>query len=109
YPCGADKRFLEHFGIETEALEAFIRTGAGDAEIALWCLENAERKPAEVGPEYLRKILGPVAEDRRDYFNEALADMKKERPDLDFGGATNFNRMICIEEGHPIPELSTSA
>jgi hypothetical protein len=109
YPCGADKRFLAHFGIETEALEAFINTGAADPEIARWCLECAERKPAEVGPEFLRKLLGPVAEDRREYFNEALADIKRERPDLDFSAATSFNRMICIEEGYPIPELPAFA
>lgn len=102
YPCGSDKRFLVYFGLSPEALEALITSGASDAEVAAWCKEHAEKGPEKAG-EYRKAQLAPIAAERRPMLEESIKELKAERPDLDFTGADNFAKMICIEEGHPIP------
>lgn len=107
YPCGADKRFLAFFELDEAGLEQSIASGAGDEEIAAWCLEHAGKKPAEAGAAYRRTQFDPIAPERREYLEEYKRQILAEKPGVDrtaLAAADNFAKAICIEEGHPIPE-----
>ncbi len=106
YPCGADKRFLEIFGLDKEGLEAKITSGASEAEIARWCRENAQHDLAAVGADYRNSLMAPVTPDRVEYLGylkEAIAELAAARPDLDLSPVDNFTKLILVEEGHPWP------
>lgn len=101
YPCGADKRFIAHFGFDTNGLEAVIASGASDDEIAAWCKANAKSLDFAA---YRKFQFAPIAEERRPILEEYRAEVLAEKPDLDLSGADNFNKVMAIEEGHPIPK-----
>ncbi len=107
YPCGSDKRFLTYFGLDAAALEALIVSGASDAEVVAWCKTHGDKGPEQAG-DYRKVQLGPIAAERRAVLEESISELKAERPDLDFTGADNFSKMICIEEGYPIPPAGPS-
>ncbi len=103
YPCGSDKRFLSTFGIETDALEKFIVSGASDQEISDWCRQHAQHQPEEGTASLRSALLAPVPAEIRDRFEQVKADLAAHRPDLDLAGADSFTWLILLEEGHPIP------
>jgi hypothetical protein len=107
YPCGADRRFLAAFIIDTAALEQFIAGGASDEEIAAWCLEHCGNKPAAAAPDYRRTQFQPIAPERREALETYQREILAERPGTDraaLAAADNFTKAICVEEGYPIPE-----
>jgi len=47
YNCSLDKRFFEFAGIDFEALQAVVATGATDAEISAWVKAHAKQTSVE--------------------------------------------------------------
>ena len=45
FDCPLDRRFLSFAAIRAEGFREFAATGASDAEVAAWILENAKARP----------------------------------------------------------------
>lgn len=104
YPCGGDKRFLSTFGLDADALENLIASGATDEQIGAWCLEHARRSPGEAAAEFETLFQAPSAPERQEALAEAKAKLAKDRPDLDLSAADSFFKLIFLEEGYPLPK-----
>lgn len=100
FPCGGDRRFLTTLGLAPEALEAEIKRGASDDEVAAWV--KARLAPEKVR-EYRQGMLTPVSGEMAGYLQGAVTELAAARPNLDLSGVDSFNKLICLEEGHPIP------
>ncbi len=103
FPCGSDKRFLSTYGIEADALEQFILSGATDPEIVDWCRQHAQHQPEEMAASHRAALLAPVPPEIRDRLEQVKAELAAQRPDLDLAGADSFTKLILLEEGHPLP------
>lgn len=105
YPCGGDRNFLGHLGVDPDALKAVIDGGADDAAIAAWVKANAPAgHEAKLQAYVAASHQGyPAGSDMQGYLEGALQELKAARPELDFSSVINFAQMICVEEGHPIP------
>lgn len=104
YPCGGDKRFLATMGLDADALEAEIKRGASDDEVAAWVKAHQAPDAPEKLQAYRSGMLAPVAGEMAEYLKGMVAELAKARPDLDISGIDSFNKLICVEEGHPIPQ-----
>ncbi len=103
FPCGGDKNFLGTFGIDADALKAVIDGGASDEAIGAWAKDNAANFNDATVTGYKQGALEPSSGEYAGWLKEAVDQLKAERPDVDFSKADNFSRMICLEEGHPLP------
>ncbi len=103
YPCGGDRGFLATVGIIPEALREVIASGADDAAIAAWVRENWTADAEQHLEDYRTRHRGPVAPENAEYFAGARAALAAERPGLDLSSIDNFSKLICAEEGHPLP------
>ncbi|TAK93665.1 MAG: DUF5069 domain-containing protein [Verrucomicrobia bacterium] len=72
--CPVDSMFLEFAGISYEKFRAFVATGAADAEIAAWILQNAKSRPRV---EIIRwnnglrdKRISEMPDDLQEYFED---------------------------------------
>jgi hypothetical protein len=104
FPCGGDKNFLGHMGLDADALKAKIFSGASDAEILAWVKANMAPDAMEKleGYKAAQRVGYPAGSDYEGWLNEAKAELLKARPDVDLSKADNFARLICVEEGHPL-------
>jgi hypothetical protein len=103
FPCGGDQNFLRTIGIEPDALKAVISGGASDEEIGRWVKEHA-RPDAETHLQgYRQQQFAPVEGEMANYLAHAKEELGKARPDLDVSGVKNWAQLICLEEGHTIP------
>lgn len=104
FPCGGDKRFLSTMGLDAEALEAEIKRGASDEEVAAWVKAHQAPDAPEKLQAYRNGMLAPVTGEMAEYLKGMVAELAKARPDLDTSDVNSFNKLICVEEGHPIPQ-----
>lgn len=104
YPCGGDRRFLATVGVNADALEAEITRGATDEEVAAWVQAHQAPDAPEKLQQYRQHMLAPLSGEMVEYLKGAIAEVAKERPDLDLSGVDSFNKLICLEEGHPLPQ-----
>jgi hypothetical protein len=102
YPCGGDKGFLGAFNIDADQLKALIFSGATDEAIGAWVKEHATVDADKLAT-YKKRNTSPVTGEYADYLKGAVAELKKARPELDVSPIDNFARLICVEEGHPLP------
>jgi hypothetical protein len=56
YNCGLDRRFFKTVGLDADALQAFIASGADDPSIAAWVRDHA-RVPHDKAAAWLRLIV----------------------------------------------------
>ncbi|MEB3197438.1 MAG: DUF5069 domain-containing protein [Candidatus Sericytochromatia bacterium] len=105
YPCGGDRHFLATAGVEPEALKAVIESGQSDEAIAAWLKSQMSAGWETRFEAYQLQARGPVSGDYATWLAEAKAKLAAERPELDLRAADNFNRLICLEEGHPLPDV----
>lgn len=103
FPCGGDRNFLATAGLDADALKAVIDSGASDEEIGAWAKAHAAPDAAEKLAAYKESQKQPVTGQYLEYLKEAIEELKKERPELDLSAVDNFGRLICVEEGHPLP------
>lgn len=105
FPCGGDKRFLGEAGVDADQFKAQVDAGKTDEELGAWF-------KAQVTPEAAAKLAahrsGMVSDAVTDpemlgYLNGYKAEVAKAKPELDLSKADNFAKVICLEEGHPIP------
>jgi hypothetical protein len=104
YPCGGDRAFLGAAGLDADALRAQIDAGKTDDEIAAWVKAQL---PADVEQRlagYRQGMHQPVSGEMAEYLAGSKAELAKARPDLDQSKIINFATLICVEEGHPIPQ-----
>ena len=106
YPCPGDKKFLQYFALDPQALGEVIKSGADDAAIAAWVREHSPRTEADKAT-YVRDQQGPQ---RGLVMGLALAVMKRKLktkfqatyPDKDFRQIDSFAKMLALEEGYPV-------
>jgi hypothetical protein len=103
FPCGGDKNFLGTFGIDADALKAVIDSGASDEAIGEWARDHAANFSDATVAGYKQGALEASTGEYAGWLQQAVEATKAERPELDFGKADNFSRLICVEEGHPLP------
>jgi hypothetical protein len=103
FPCGGDRGFLAASGLDADALKAQIDSGASDEAIGAWAKANAAPDAAEKIAAYKAGQKQAVTGDHAEYLKGAVAELKQQRPDLDVSVIDNFARLICVEEGHPLP------
>ena len=104
FPCGGDQRFLQTVGLDADALKAVIAGGASDEEIARWVKDHARPDAEAQLAAYRQSQLAPVEGEMLGYLNHAKEELAKARPELDLSGVTNWAQLICVEEGHSIPQ-----
>lgn len=104
FPCGGDQRFLGALGVEPDAIKAVIASGASDEEVLAWVKSHAPEGLEGRIAAYKGGALKPVGPQLAEYLEGAKAELKQARPELDLSGIDNFSKLICIEEGHPIPQ-----
>ena len=105
YPCGGDRHFLSVVGVDGDQLKALIDSGADDSTIAGWVNANATEGVGTRLAAYRESTTTPVAGELLGYLDEALGELKANRPELDTSKVDNFARLICLEEGYPCPGL----
>lgn len=104
FPCGGDRGFMGTVGLDADAVRAQIDAGKSDAEIVAWVKE-------QLGPDAETKLQAfrdrnraPISDpEMLGYLEGAKAELAQARPELDLSKADNFGRLICLEEGHPLP------
>lgn len=104
YPCGGDRRFLGAVGVDPDGLEAEIRRGASDDEVAAWVKAHQTPDAPQKLQEYRGGMLTPLSGEMAEYLKGAKAELAAARPELDLSTVDNWNRLICLEEGHAIPQ-----
>lgn len=104
FPCGGDRNFLATVGLEPAGLEAEIQRGASDEEVAAWVKAHQAPDAAEKLQQYRQHMLAPVTGEKAEYLKAAVAETAQARPDLDLSSVDSFNKLICLEEGHPLPQ-----
>lgn len=101
YPCPADKRFLDLYGLDAEALGDVIRGGASDDEVAAWVQKHQVARTLEEVAEFVRaQALPPADPGVAAYLAEQAKALAPERTDID-----SFAKLICLEENHPFPSF----
>lgn len=103
YPCGGDQRFLQAVGVDPEALKPVLLAGASDEQIVAWLREHAAPGYEERLQDYRRNQRGPIAPERIAILEEAKAELARQRPGVDLSQVDNMSKLICVEEGHPLP------
>ena len=103
FPCGGDRGFLKAMGIEPEALKPVIDRGASDEEVADWVKAHAPAGWEARLDDYRKQAVQPVTGERAEYLKQAIARTAEACPGKDFSQVKNFNELICVEEGHPVP------
>lgn len=103
FPCGGDRNFLGVLGLDAEALKAQIDAGKTDAEIVAWVKAQLPADAATKIEAYRKHSFTAVEGEMATYLAGAKAELAQARPELDLSGVDNFARLICVEEGHPIP------
>lgn len=103
YPCGGDRRFLAMTGLDADALKAQIDAGKSDDEIAAWATAQLSPEAAQNLSAYRRSMFEPVEGEMLAYLQGACKELAQQRPELDLSQVDNFSRLICVEEGYPIP------
>lgn len=99
YPCGSDKRFIAFYGLDADALGALIKSGATDDQVAAWVMEHQQPRSAAEAMEFYRGLAQPPADPGlASYLAEQAKALDPTRSDID-----SFAKLICIEEGHPVP------
>lgn len=104
FPCGGDKNFLASAGLDADAFKAQVDAGRTDEEILAWVQAQMPAEAADRLAAYRARQLQPLADpEMLGYLEGAKADLAKQRPELDVSKIDNWARLICVEEGHPIP------
>ena len=103
FPCGGDKRFLGVVGVAPDALSALIKAGASDQEVVAWVKANQAPTASEQLNAYRGELTQPSPPELGEYLKGAVDELAKARPDLDVSTIDSFSKLICVEEGHPIP------
>ncbi len=104
YPCGGDRHFLGTFGLDADALKAVIEDGATDEAIGTWAKAHATGDFDAVRAGFLAGILAPTTNpDYLPYLEESKKALAEAHPELDVSVADSLVKLICVEEGHPIP------
>lgn len=104
FPCGGDRRFLAAVGVDPDALEAEIGRGTTDEEVAAWLRAHQAPDAPEKLQQYRQGMLAPASGETAAYLERMVAELARERPELDLSGVDGFNKLICVDEGHPIPQ-----
>lgn len=104
YPCGGDQRFLAALGTDPEAIKAVIAGGASDEDVLAWVKANAPAGVEARLADYKAHQLSPTQPPVLEYLEGAKAEYLKAKPGADLSGIDNFSKLICLEEGHPIPK-----
>lgn len=105
YPCGGDKRFLKTLGLDPDALEAQIQSGASDEEVLAWVKAHQAPDTAEKLQAYRQFLMQPTSADRLEVLQEMVMELKAARPELHLSQVDSFYKLICAEEEHPFPSL----
>ncbi|MEB3298222.1 MAG: DUF5069 domain-containing protein [Candidatus Sericytochromatia bacterium] len=103
YPCGGDRRFLDTFGLDAEALLAQVATGADDRAMVEWVRAEATEDLEEGTRALLRAFALPIPADdaeRQEALAKAKADLLTSKPEADLSWVDNFTKLILAEEGH---------
>lgn len=105
FPCGGDKRFLGEAGVEPDAFKAQVDAGKTDEEIGAWFKAQVTPEAAERLAAHRQGMVSVAVTDpdMKAYLDGYKAEVQKAKPDADLSTADNFAKVICIEEGHPIP------
>lgn len=99
YPCPADQRFLEFYGLKADALGEVIRSGASDADILAWVKQNQKPRTEQENAEFRKSHATPPADPEvAGYLAQAAKEFDPKRTDI-----TSWAKLICAEEGHPWP------
>ena len=104
FPCGGDRNFIGTVGVDAEPLGELIKGGATDDEVVAWVKAHQTPGAAERLAAYAANQKQPIQDPTYlGYLAEAKAELHAARPELDLSAVDNFTRLICIEEGHPMP------
>ncbi|HEY9900051.1 MAG TPA: DUF5069 domain-containing protein [Pantanalinema sp.] len=107
YPCPGDRQFLSYFGLDAGSLGDLIKSGASDEAIADRVKRTAKRTAAETkafGDAFLVPSPNPLLRFALGLFiKRSIARVKKARPGTDASGIDTMAKVLCLEEGHPIP------
>lgn len=103
YPCPADQRFLNAVGVTADALKAQIASGADDPAIGAWVVANLAPGTPERLAEFHRYLMAPSLPERQEALAAYKASVAAAHPDLDLSRGDSFIKVICLEEGHPLP------
>lgn len=104
YPCGGDRHFLATLDLDAEALKTQISGGHTDSEILAWVKSQL---PADVDVRlatYREQARTPVTGEMAEYLEGAKQALVQARPGLDVSQVKTFGALICVEEGHPLPQ-----
>lgn len=105
YPCPADQKFLAYTGLDADQLGEVIKSGADDQAVIDWVKANMKALDAEAIAAYRKGMFAPIADAQMlEYFNGAKQGLKAAQPDADLSTIDNWSKLICVEEGHPIPQ-----
>lgn len=103
YPCGGDQNFIKTMGLDTDALKAEITSGKSDEQIVEWVKQHAQPGWQQRLEDYRKAQRSPVSGEMAGYLEGSKQELKKTHPNLDLSKADNWSRLICVEEGHPLP------
>ena len=85
YACPLDQRFLEHAGVDPEALKKELASGKGDGEILEWIQAHASRKMSEseiVTWSNFQELRVPTDIEARQFFHELHLKVAPKREDV---------------------------
>lgn len=104
YPCGGDRHFLATLGLDADALKAQIDADKSDAEILSWVKAQLPEDAAARLETYHQQVRTPVTGEMAEYLEGAKKALAEARPELDVSQVKTFGELICVEEGHPLPQ-----
>ena len=104
FPCPADQRFLTAVGITPAAMRDRLQAGAGDAEVLAWVTRQASPETEARLRAFRDYLEAPSRPEREPALQAAKAVLAAARPDLDLSGVDSFISLICVEEGHALPQ-----
>lgn len=107
YPCPGDRNFLATFGVEAEALQQLIHSGAEDGAIAEWVQAQAKSGDEATKRRYLLRLHdtgNPLfALVARLYAFSLRGAIRQQSPQVALWSLDTFAKVTAAEEGHPIP------
>lgn len=105
FPCPADQRFLTFIGMEAEAFAGLVAAHPDEAALLAALRDQAQARSRADIAEFRQAMLAPATDpERLERLRQARADLKAARPDADVEVIDNSIKLICVDEGHPIPQ-----
>jgi hypothetical protein len=108
FPGGINRQFLDVIGIEPDEFRAVVHQAATDQDVVDWLLAHRSPQAEERVAAFRAGLLRPLLPD-----SEWIGELEDEKRDLavrfrdkDLSDIDNFVKVLCVEEGHPIPVVT---